>query len=52
MIGRKALADKIRELPFEGVTGHLEFTETGDLGRVSITIGHIRNQIAIRRQAI
>ena len=38
VIGRKALADKIRETPFEGVTGHLEFTETGDLGAVSITV--------------
>ena len=38
VIGRKALADKIRSMPFEGVTGFLEFTETGDLGKVSITV--------------
>jgi branched-chain amino acid transport system substrate-binding protein len=38
VIGKKALADQIRATPFEGVTGHLEFTETGDLGAVSITV--------------
>ncbi len=38
VIGKKALADQIRNAPFDGVTGHLEFTETGDLGKVSITI--------------
>jgi len=38
VIGRKALADKIRETPFAGVTGNLEFTETGDLSKVSITV--------------
>ena len=38
VIGRKALADQIRATPFEGVTGHLEFTDTGDLGKVSITV--------------
>ena len=38
VIGRKALADQVRATPFEGVTGHLEFTDTGDLGKVSITV--------------
>jgi branched-chain amino acid transport system substrate-binding protein len=37
-IPRKALADQIRSTPYDGVTGHLEFTETGDLGKVSITV--------------
>ncbi len=38
VIGRKALADKVRELPFDGVTGHLEFDDKGDLKVVSITV--------------
>lgn len=38
VIGRKALADAVRATPYDGVTGHLEFTETGDLGAVSITV--------------
>lgn len=37
-IPRKAMADQIRSTPYDGVTGHLEFTETGDLGKVSITV--------------
>jgi branched-chain amino acid transport system substrate-binding protein len=43
VIGRKALADKIRETPFAGITGALEFTVTGDLGKVSITVFHVEN---------
>jgi len=43
VIGRKALADKIRATPFAGITGALEFTETGDLGKVSITVFHVEN---------
>jgi branched-chain amino acid transport system substrate-binding protein len=38
VIGRKALADQIRKTPHTGITGYLEFTETGDLGKVSITV--------------
>jgi branched-chain amino acid transport system substrate-binding protein len=38
VIGRKALADALRAAPYDGVTGHLEFTATGDLGAVSITV--------------
>jgi ABC-type branched-subunit amino acid transport system substrate-binding protein len=38
VVGRKALADKVRETPFAGVTGNLQFTDTGDLSKVSITI--------------
>ncbi|MCJ7623321.1 MAG: branched-chain amino acid ABC transporter substrate-binding protein [Anaerolineaceae bacterium] len=38
VIGRKALADMVRSTPFDGVTGALEFTETGDLSVVSITV--------------
>lgn len=38
VIGRKALADMVRATPFSGVTGALEFTETGDLSKVSITV--------------
>ena len=38
VIGRKALADAVRATPYDGVTGHLEFTDTGDLGAVSITV--------------
>ncbi|MEM5775321.1 MAG: hypothetical protein AAGU05_09995, partial [Anaerolineaceae bacterium] len=43
VIGKKALADQIRNTPFEGVTGHLEFTDTGDLGKVSITVFQAQN---------
>ena len=42
-IGRKALVDKIRETPYDGVTGHLEFTETGDLAVVSITVFQVKD---------
>ena len=38
VIDRKALADTVRATPYDGVTGHLEFTKTGDLGVVSITV--------------
>jgi branched-chain amino acid transport system substrate-binding protein len=37
-IPRKALAEQVRATPFDGVTGHLEFTTTGDLAKVSITV--------------
>jgi branched-chain amino acid transport system substrate-binding protein len=37
-IPRKALAEQVRATPYDGVTGHLEFTETGDLAKVSITV--------------
>ena len=43
VIDRKALADKIRSTPFDGITGHLEFTDTGDLGAVSITVFQVEN---------
>jgi branched-chain amino acid transport system substrate-binding protein len=43
VVGRKALADKIRETPFAGVTGNLEFTDTGDLSKVSITVFQAQN---------
>jgi branched-chain amino acid transport system substrate-binding protein len=43
VIGRKALADKIRETPFAGITGALAFTATGDLGKVSITVFRVEN---------
>jgi len=42
VIGRKALADAIRATPFTGVTGHLEFNETGDLKVVSITVFQVQ----------
>ncbi len=42
-IGRFALAQAVRETPYDGVTGHLEFTETGDLGKVSITVFKVEN---------
>jgi branched-chain amino acid transport system substrate-binding protein len=42
VIGRKALADSIRATPFDGVTGHLEFNETGDLKVVSITVFQVQ----------
>jgi len=38
VIGRKALADQIRATPYDGITGALEFTDTGDLSVVSITV--------------
>ncbi len=37
-IPRFAMAEQIRATAYDGVTGHLEFTETGDLGKVSITV--------------
>ncbi|HKZ44701.1 MAG TPA: branched-chain amino acid ABC transporter substrate-binding protein [Anaerolineales bacterium] len=43
VIDRKALADKIRSTPFDGITGHLEFTDTGDLAAVSITVFQVQN---------
>jgi branched-chain amino acid transport system substrate-binding protein len=43
VIGRKALADAIRATPHDGITGHLEFTATGDLKVVSITVFHVEN---------
>lgn len=43
VIDRKALADQIRATPFDGITGHLEFTDTGDLAAVSITVFHVEN---------
>lgn len=43
VIDRRALADAIRATPYDGITGHLEFTETGDLGAVSITVFHVEN---------
>lgn len=42
VIGRKALADSIRDTPFTGVTGHLEFDEAGDLKVVSITVFQVK----------
>jgi len=38
VIPKKALADMIRATPFDGITGHLEFDENGDLKVVSITV--------------
>lgn len=38
VIPKKALADMIRATPFDGITGHLEFNENGDLKVVSITV--------------
>jgi len=43
VIDRLALADAIRATPFDGITGHLEFTDTGDLAAVSITVFHVEN---------
>ncbi len=43
VIGRHALADAIRATPHDGLTGHLEFTDTGDLSAVSITVFHVEN---------
>jgi len=42
-IGRKALADMVRSTPYDGITGHLEFTETGDLAVVSITVFQVQS---------
>ncbi|MBN1266083.1 MAG: branched-chain amino acid ABC transporter substrate-binding protein [Anaerolineales bacterium] len=41
VIGKKALADAMRETPYDGITGHMEFTDTGDLGVVSITLSQV-----------
>lgn len=43
VIGRKAFADQIRATPFAGITGALEFTDTGDLSKVSITVFKVEN---------
>ena len=42
-IPRHALAEQVRSTPYDGVTGHLEFTDTGDLGRVSITVFEVQD---------
>jgi ABC-type branched-subunit amino acid transport system substrate-binding protein len=38
VIPKKALADAVRAAPYDGITGHLEFDENGDLKVVSITV--------------
>jgi len=38
VIAKKALADMVRATPYDGITGHLEFDENGDLKVVSITV--------------
>jgi len=38
VIPKKALADAVRATPYDGITGHLEFDENGDLKVVSITV--------------
>jgi branched-chain amino acid transport system substrate-binding protein len=43
VIDRKAFADMIRATPYAGITGDLQFTETGDLAKVSITVFHVEN---------
>ena len=43
VIDRKAFAEAIRATPFDGITGHLEFTDTGDLAAVSITVFQVEN---------
>jgi branched-chain amino acid transport system substrate-binding protein len=43
VIGRKAFADQVRATPYAGITGSLEFTETGDLSKVSITVFKVEN---------
>ena len=43
VINRKALAEQIRATPFDGITGHLAFTDTGDLSAVSITVFHVED---------
>ncbi len=43
VIGRKALADAIRATPYNGITGFLQFTDTGDLGVVSITVFQVKD---------
>lgn len=43
VIDRKELADMIRATPYDGITGHLEFTGTGDLAAVSITVFRVEN---------
>jgi branched-chain amino acid transport system substrate-binding protein len=45
VIGRKALADAIRSTPFDGVTGHMEFDDAGDLKVVSITVFQVQDGI-------
>ena len=45
VIGRKALADSIRATPFTGVTGHLEFDQSGDLKVVSISVFQVKGGI-------
>lgn len=43
VIGRKALADAIRATPYNGITGFMQFTDTGDLGVVSITVFQVKS---------
>jgi branched-chain amino acid transport system substrate-binding protein len=43
VIGRKALADAIRNTPYTGVTGHLVFDSAGDLKVVSITVFQVQS---------
>jgi branched-chain amino acid transport system substrate-binding protein len=43
VIGQKALADSIRDTPFNGVTGHMEFDQNGDLKVVSLTVFQVQN---------
>jgi branched-chain amino acid transport system substrate-binding protein len=38
VIPKKALADMVRATPYDGITGHLEFDEKGDLKVVSLTV--------------
>jgi len=45
VIGRKALADAVRDSPFTGVTGHLVFDEAGDLKVVSITVFQVKDGV-------
>jgi branched-chain amino acid transport system substrate-binding protein len=44
VIDRKAFAEQIRATPYNGITGALEFTETGDLSKVSITVFQVVDQ--------
>jgi len=51
VISRKALADKVRSTPFDGVTGHIEFTSTGDLSTMSITVFKVvNNEIVAQKE--
>jgi len=43
VIPKKALADTVRATPHDGITGHLEFDEKGDLKVVSITVFKVEN---------